>query len=186
MAKKGEEFKCVDEILEKNIKEGNISLILDSYEDIFSDFDPRPYTEKALSDDFINECMKAARDKKGRFELRLMVPHNLRNLKEELKVRKRLKEHFNKHYEEKKKEMDAMKKQGMLWFAMGMILMIISSFFYDREGFIYHLLLVIFEPAGWFSFWEGLDKVFIYSKEHEPELKFNKKMAECHIYFFSY
>ena len=36
---------------EKNtaLKEGNISLILDSYDDIFSDFDPRDFSERSLN-----------------------------------------------------------------------------------------------------------------------------------------
>ena len=43
---------------EKNtaLKEGNISLILDSYDDIFSDFDQRDFSERSLSDDFLIEC----------------------------------------------------------------------------------------------------------------------------------
>ena len=36
-------------------KEGNVSLVLESYNDIFSDFDPRNYSERALSDDFLIE-----------------------------------------------------------------------------------------------------------------------------------
>ena len=38
---------------EVELREGNISLVLDSYDDLFSDFDPRDYSQKALSDDFL-------------------------------------------------------------------------------------------------------------------------------------
>ena len=31
-----------------------ISILLDSYDDIFSDFDPSPYSERTLSDDYFN------------------------------------------------------------------------------------------------------------------------------------
>ena len=48
---------------EVSLREGNISLILDSYNDMFSDFDPRSFSERALSDDFLSECKRAARDK---------------------------------------------------------------------------------------------------------------------------
>jgi len=48
---------------DKSNKRNDITLLLDSYNDIFSSFDPRPYSEKSLSDDLIIECKKAAIDK---------------------------------------------------------------------------------------------------------------------------
>ena len=83
---------------EVEIKEGNISLILESYNDIFSSFDPRPSSERALSDDFLIECKRSARDKEGVFELRLLLPPHKRNTNEEAMIKKRLKDHFKKHF----------------------------------------------------------------------------------------
>ena len=81
------------------MREGNISLILEEYNDIFSDFDPRPYEHKALSDDFLTECRKAARDKDvHELELRLLMPKEIRNLDDEAKIKHRLHEHFHKHF----------------------------------------------------------------------------------------
>jgi hypothetical protein len=184
--KSGEHFKSVEEILETQMREGNISLILDSYDDIFSDFDPRGYSERALSDDFLVECKKAARDKGHKLELRLMIPKKLRNLKDELKIRKRLKNHFEKHFQEKHEEIMKVKKEGAMWFAVGTVLMMISAFFYGRTDFFFRLLEVMIVPAAWFMFWEGLDKIFISSREKEADYIFYKKMANCQIYFFSY
>ena len=45
------------------LKKSEISLSLDNYDDIFSDFDPRPFSQRALSDDFLIEAKKASRDK---------------------------------------------------------------------------------------------------------------------------
>ena len=92
--------------LEKSarMREGNISLILEGYHDIFSNFDPRPYSEKALSDDFLSECRRAARDKdEQRLELRFMIPKARRDTAEENKIKHRLKEHFHKHYREEQR-----------------------------------------------------------------------------------
>ncbi|NYT12918.1 MAG: hypothetical protein GKC01_00225, partial [Candidatus Methanofastidiosa archaeon] len=63
------------------LREKNISLILDSYDDLFSDFDPRPYSVRGLSDDFLIECRRAVRGIKTEspvLELRLLVPKNKR------------------------------------------------------------------------------------------------------------
>jgi len=81
---------------EEKMRQGNISLILDSYNDLFSDFDPRNYSERTLSDDFLLECKRAARDRdpKMNFELRLLIPKTRRNANDELIIKHRLKSHF--------------------------------------------------------------------------------------------
>ena len=63
MKKTNKEEFIKEEFIERHAKNGNISLILESYTDIFSDFDPRPYDQRTLSDDFLLECKKAVRRK---------------------------------------------------------------------------------------------------------------------------
>ena len=54
-----------------------ISMWMDSYDDIFSDFDPRPSSQRSISDDFLIESRRAAKDKvTGTFELKLLIPDN--------------------------------------------------------------------------------------------------------------
>jgi hypothetical protein len=174
-----------DEIL---MREGNISLILDSYDDIFSDFDPRPYELKALSDDFLLECKRAAEDKQKEIELRLLIPKHKRNLNDEPKIRKRLRNHFQKHYQEKQEDKIKIRKQGILWFSLGAGLIVLSTLLYTQtyRGFLFTLLFVLSEPAGWFTIWTGLEKIFIESRKKMPHLKFYKKMSKTKINFYSY
>lgn len=171
---------------EITLREGNISLILDSYDDIFSDFDPRPYTHKALSDDFLAECKRASVDKKKEFELRFMVPKHKRKTNDEYEVRKRLRNHFQKHFKEKEKEIKEIKRDGLIWFFIGAIVMIAATFLYKYEGFLFNLLFIIAEPAGWFFFWEGLGKIFKDAGQKKPNYEFYKKMSKANIYFLDY
>src|SRR3989344_4468624 len=98
-----------EELLAEELKKANISLILESYQDIFSDFDPRPFAEKSLSDDFLLECRRAAREKDDKsMEIILSLPRTKRNLNDEFKIKRRLKEHFHKHFIEKDKELTNM------------------------------------------------------------------------------
>lgn len=164
----------------------NVSLVLDSYEDIFSSFDPRSYSERALSDDFIEECKRAVRDKEEEFELRILLPKKIRKLNEETQIKKRLKDHFLKHYHLEEKEIKKLKIQGVKWFFIGTIFMLLATYIEDYEGFIYSLLRTMAEPAGWFSFWEGLGKIFINAEERGPRTRFNLKMAHAKIIFQDY
>lgn len=175
-----------------SIREANISLVLDSYDALFSDFDPRSSLERGLSDDFLAECKKAVLSRGGVTELRLLIPSQIRKPSEETKIKKRLKDYFRKHFREKEKNLKAMKRQGFLWFIIGIVVMIIGTLiyeyklFYNFSKFLYNFLFVIAQPAGWFLFWEGLGKIFIESKKEIPDFEFYKKMSEANIYFLNY
>jgi len=162
-----------------------IPLVVDSYNDIFSDFDPRPYTHRALSEDFLLECKKASIEKNDKIRLRIFVPKSKRNSLEEIKIKKRLKEHFNKHFREKRKEISGMKVEGAFWCFMGAIMMVVSAFFVGRPdlSFGVHLLITLVQPAGWFFLWEGLGKILISPHEKMPDFNFYKKMTGVEISF---
>ncbi|MFH1210697.1 MAG: hypothetical protein V1645_02160 [archaeon] len=172
-----------DEVL---LREGNISLVLDSYDDIFSDFDPRPYDQKALSDDFLLECKRAAEGKKAEVELRLLIPKHRRNTDAELKIRKRLRNHFQKHSKEKEEEKRRIRRKGIILFIIGSILILATTLVYQKEGFLYTLLIVILEPAGWFTIWTAFERIFIDSNEKVPDLGFYKVMSKTKVNFYSY
>jgi|WetSurMetagenome_2_1015567.scaffolds.fasta_scaffold274449_2 hypothetical protein len=176
-------------------KEGNgfsykldkdIPLILNSYDDIFSNFDPRPYSQRALSKDFILECQKASEDKKGEIELKFLVKKDARNLKEEEIITKRIKDHFRKHFLEKRKELFNLRLIGFIWFLAGCFLIVATTFF-GQEGssFAVRLIIAIAHPAGWFFLWEGMGKIIIHSKEKKAEHVFHKKMNKVKISFLS-
>lgn len=177
-----------EEKKEDILKQGNISLVLQDYNDIFSDFDPRTYSDRALSDDFLSECKKAARNKEAEVELRLLMPKIRRNLNDEFKIKKRLKSHFEHHFKEKELEIKKIRNQGISWFIIGAILMMVATFLKQMQSknFLIILLEVMLEPAGWFSFWEGLVKVLITSGQIQPEYEFYRKMARANIGFFNY
>ena len=170
------------------LKQGNISLILDSYDDIFSSFDARPYSEKALSVDFLAECKNAVRDK-GEFEIemRLLMPKDKRSLKDETTIKKRLKSHFGKHFLEKEKEIVKVKKEGFIWVLLGAVLLlgIIFASFKFSEAF-FSSFITLLEVPSWFLMWEGMAKIFLDARKIEPDFLFYKKMASVAINFFEY
>lgn len=190
---KGENPEIHEEMVKEEeksrlLRQGNVSIILDSYDDLFSDFDPRDMSIRALSDDFLAECRKAVIDKQDldEIELRLLMPTSKRKLSDELKIRKRLKRHFHKHYHDRQKELKDMKKEGYVWFMLGSALILIDAGIASQQGFFYKLIFVMLEPAGWFTVWTGLQKMFLDTKEKHSLLEFYKKMAHAKIFFTSY
>lgn len=176
-----------EEKLREEIQQASISLVIDTYDDIFSDFDPRPFSERALSDDFLLECRNAARDKGNYFEVILSVPKAIRNINNELKIRKRLKEHFRKHHQEKEKEIKKVKKDGRIWVGIGvLILMGVVYGLLNVTNTFFEALIAIFEIPSWFLVWEGMGKIFIDSRKLESEHIFYQKMANAIFTFREY
>ena len=56
----------------------------------------------------------------------------------------------------------------------------------ELHEIFYTVLLVILEPAGWFSLWFALDQLFYASKEKKHELEFYSKMSNAEIIFEEY
>jgi hypothetical protein len=167
----------------------NISLKLASYNDIFSSFDPRPYSERSLSVDFLGETRRASIDKpSGGIELRLMLPKRLRTLEIEKIIQNRLKNHFEKHTKKIKNQHTKIIRNGALFTVSGIIVMLLASFILFRSpenNLFVNFLIILFEPAGWFFFWEGLDQIVFESKKVRPDLEFYEKMANSDIIFLS-
>ncbi len=174
----------------KNLLEkASVSLLLDSYDAIFSDFDPRPYGERALSDDFLAEAKKATRETKaGNLELRFLIPQHLHNAHEDAIVKERLHRYFKKHLGILEAQTGHLLKTGVALAAAGVALMFFSSLIahYAGSHFGYDFLRVIFEPAGWFMVWFGLDQIFYLKKKKSSELDFYRKMTKAEIGFDVY
>jgi len=172
--------------VEEELHKANIPLVIDTYDDIFSDFDPRPFSERALSDDFLLECKKAALDKGEGVELIISMPANLRNINSELKIKKRLKEHFKKYHLKKESELKKIKQEGFTWVIMGIAILIGVIFgSLNISNTLLQSIIVIFEIPSWFLVWEGMSKILIESRKLEPDGLFYHKMASAQITFIS-
>ncbi len=169
---------------------GQINFAIDSYEEIFSDFDNRNYSKKALSDDFLNECRNASIEKKNaRIELLLFMPSDKRELQTEEIIKKRVAHHFIKHYHMLKLDKKKTLRKGLIMITIGVVLSIINTLFHyyygTYEHFLISILLVISEPASWFLLWEGLSLTMFYPSSNTKELEFYKKMSTARLVFSS-
>lgn len=165
-----------------------VSLWLDSNTDIFSDFDPRPFSDRAISDDFIVQVKKMSKDVRKVAVLRLLLPEGTGKEEDERIIRKRLQGHFYKMHEQLEEESRAIRNKGVVMTLAGVTMMIIASYIYYLEPSIFpmYLLLVLLEPGGWFLFWNGLDHLFTFSKARKSDMAFYGKMSTAHVEFGTY
>ncbi len=164
----------------------DISIWVDHYDELFSDFDLRSYTKRNISDDFLREVRKLSHESDLQVqELRLILPASARDPDAEAVITKRLHNHFNRnlHYYQKKRKTERRKD---LWLSLlGLSLMITAGYISSlrSQNLFMHLTLVVFEPAGWFLVWINIEHLISSSRKEKPELEFYYKLSKSRIVF---
>lgn len=172
-----------------NSEHGEINIWLDSYDEMFSDFDPSPYSKRTVSDDFISQVRKVV---KGRYQkkmtLQLLLPESARNTQDEQVISERLQNYFKINNEQLLAEKREANRKGFVLTILGTLLMLIAGYisFLKSGSFYAHVLLILFEPAGWFMLWMGLDYLVNYSGTKRKELDFYTHMTRTEIKFGTY
>ncbi len=160
-----------------------IVLRIESYDDIFSDFDVRPYSSRSLSVDFLDEIKRATRDKQDDGIVLTMCVMQRRSGAREAVIRERLLAHFRKYHRRLITEKRRLLRVGYMMVGLGALCMIIASFIIYKtheQSFVFSVLLLFLEPAAWFLLWEGMDQLIFNSKKLDNDLNFYHKMSDPH------
>lgn len=166
-----------------------VSLWLDSYEDIFSDFDPRPYSERALSDDFISELRKVCREELYDVgELRLLIPEKEHKEVNEHMIARRLHTYFRHGHMHLADQIKKTHRSALVITIVGMAMILLSTYIstFQPDKFLTRAILVVLQPAGWFFAWVGLDDLFFAGRKKKADLDFYTRMVKTRIVFASF
>jgi len=161
---------------------------LESYNDLFSDFDHRPYLERSLSDDFLSEAKRACQYREeNNLKLKIFLPKKFRDKNDERVIKRRLIEHFEKHHIllEKEHKKDFIK--GVTTTIVGVLTMVLVTTFlfkYTDYNDTLNTIIAVVEIAGWFLLWTGLNNIIFESRSKNPSLEFYRKMSKASIIFY--
>jgi len=145
------EFRTMTEALQST------QIALDTYDDIFSDFDPSPYETRILSDDFLTELLKRyAETHKGELIVIFTIPNSVRSEKIENIVKKRIKEYFKVRHSKAKKQVEEEQKRGLMRVGVAVFSYIPILAFSDPLMIHLSPILSVF---AWYFLWTGLDKL---------------------------
>lgn len=171
----------------KDLKE--VAVVIDSWDDIFSDFDPSPLSQRTVSGDFIDELKKRYRDvHKSDFTITIYAPASLHSVESEKMVVQRLKKHFRLIYLQKNKELVRMRVRGLVFVCVGissLSFLTLATYFKFLSELAIEISGIILMPLGWFGFWEGLSKLIDMSPAFIREGKFFEKLSKV-TYKFKY
>ena len=167
----------------------DISITLDTYDDIFSDFDPRPYSQREMSEDFLKEISRRYMEgKHGRFEVHFTMPSAERDLKAEALIKKRLREQFTFMVKRETEAIQKTKNRGYFYMFIGFLILLLDTYFYfylSYESIFYHLITILLVPAGWYGMFTGIGKVIDEPYDATERKKLHEKFERADFSFMS-
>ncbi|MFN7991221.1 MAG: hypothetical protein U0R44_03620 [Candidatus Micrarchaeia archaeon] len=144
-----------------------VDIALDSYDDIFSDFDPSPFTTRILSEDFLRELYRRyPQAGKGQYVVNLTMPASLRQEKTEHLIRKRIKDHFRDRIRILELRTREKLHSGLIRCLFGFAISIAFFVFPSLES---APLLTILSVLIWYSLWSGFELIL------ESSLRLSRK-----------
>ena len=171
----------------KDLKE--IAIVIDTWDDVFSDFDPSPLNERTVSGDFIEELKKRYREmQRGIFIISIYAPLFLKDSNSERMVTQRLKKHFRYVFLLKKKNLTRRRVRGLIFVVVGIFsltFLTLATYFNFLTKLALDMSAIVLMPLGWFGFWEGLSKLIDTSPAFIREEKLFEKLSKA-SYRFKY
>ncbi|VVB57502.1 Uncharacterised protein [uncultured archaeon] len=167
---------------------GELVVSLDTYDDIFSDFDPRPHAHRELSDDLLKELNRRYRENpKGGFEVSFYIPADIRAPKLEGVIRKRLKDHFLQERHKVRGQIKAHREKGMRYMGIGFAVLLADLFItlWQPSELWTKVVGLILTPAGWFALWTGMEKTVEIPYLLQQQYDFLDKFSKCSYMFMS-
>ena len=178
------------ETAEQRIKDlKDIGIVIDSWDDIFDDFDPRPLNERTVSGDFIYELKRRHKEtRRGGFTVTIHAPVALKDARAERMVTQRLRKHFNHQFLQRKKENIKTRIRGALFVGIGIAslsFLTLATYFKFLSELAIEIASIVLMPLGWFGFWEGLSKLIDTSPKFIQEERLFEKLSKT-AYRFEY
>lgn len=164
-----------------------IAIVIDTWDDVFSDFDPRPLSERMVSADFIDELRKRYKEtRSGDFRITIYSPVALKSADSERIVTKRLKQHFKQKFLQKKKILTFIRVRGMIFVLIGICslsFLTLATYYKFLHELTIQMLSIILMPLGWFGLWEGFSKIIDTSPAVIHDEKLFEKLSKARYDF---
>jgi hypothetical protein len=177
-----------EKIIEPIIKDmQDISIAIDSWDDVFSDFDPSPLSSRVLSEDFLMELKKRYRETQtGNFILTIYAPLVLKDEEIEKIVIKRLKQYFKFRHLSLLKEIGVMRAKGwkyVLFGGLSLTILTLTTYFKLLNILSLELLGIVLTPLGWFGVWEGFSRLIEPSAVLTQDAELFSKLLKANLKF---
>lgn len=159
-----------------------VQIAIDTFDDIFSDFDIRDYKERYISSDFLNELRMRTYKMLNRKNviICLLIPGQERNGVSEKIIEKRLKDFFKNRYIRNQRRKKEIMVKTIYFECIGILFLFVALFLskYTFEYFKEFMLI-----PSWFFVWNGLEKYFDHKKIIDKKITYYSFVSKSSILF---
>jgi hypothetical protein len=161
-----------------------IALALDTYDDIFSDFDPRGYGERALSRDFLDELRLRSRryGRRQKLALVFLVPEAERDADAEVVVAARMRSFFHERRTHYLRLGRSSRLSAAIFVLTGLALSLGANFVAASLSVLPLFSDFLLIPA-WFFVWNGLQHFVTDRKEVSGKIRYYDALSAATIDF---
>lgn len=154
-----------------------VRIAIDTYDDIFSDFDPSPYQTRTLSVDFLKELRRRySETPRGDFAITFTIPHPLRSERTEALVKKRVKDYFKWRLKDVEKRRAESMQKGALRLLIGIILSLLLLVFPQLDTMP---ALTLMSVLIWYVLWTGFEYIFEAARRLKRKQDFCEKFLKA-------
>ncbi len=158
-------------------------IALDSYDDLFSDFDPSPYERRLLSEDLFKELYRRHNETpKGELMLTFTLPGSMRSDKIETLARKRIREHFRERLRKVERDIREARKNGIVRIVIGVFFEALMLSFLTLSN---AAAISSFSVLSWYLIWSGLERLLEIPSKLSGEQAFVEKFAKAEYKFMN-
>ncbi|MEM3364245.1 MAG: hypothetical protein QXS93_01915 [Candidatus Micrarchaeia archaeon] len=163
----------------------NIDIALESYEDLYSDFDISHYSKRELSEDFVKELIKRTSGEYDTKELQitLSIPSSKRDPTVERAIIRRIRQHFAKRVESYTSEIHSYQRRGIKYIVAGALIILLDVFTPKESYPLLSAMFSILMVAGWFGVWTGIAKIVDEPAQMSAQKRIYSNLASAHYVF---
>jgi hypothetical protein len=160
----------------------SVQIAINNYDDLFSDFDIRDYSERYISSDFLNELrMRANRvKKKNGIEVIFLIDEDEKKIELESIIVERLRLFFIDRYERNKKKKKQILFNMLVFEIIGIAFLFLANYLEEYTFvFLKEFLLI----PSWFFIWNGLEKFINNNNIIDRNIQYYSKLVKSRILF---
>lgn len=163
-----------------------IDVSLDSYDDIYDEWDPSPFKKRDIEDEFDDFIRDSSSDIPIKYKLiiELFLPESERNTMKEKLLLQAYDNFYRFNLRRAKKEKQALRKKAVNYLILALSFLFIGYFYEPLEESIF---LKVFKEGifigGWVFLWEVFTVLFITLNTHMKAIKTIERLIHAKIIF---
>jgi len=163
-----------------------IPIWLDSYDDVFDDWDPSPFKMRDIEDEFLDFLWDSVEDIPKREDIifEFFIPAALKNVQKEQILVSALMHHFDYMEIRNEKKLQKERLEAAKYFALGILFFIIAYMGpFKADTLAVRIMEDGLFVGGWVFMWETFSNLFIESREFNEERHIIRRFMKAKVRF---